>query len=618
MKKINLYIKNILLFVFLFYVLMEGRTQESSDSVFNKYSYDNIINDENPLLEMLGKPFAEYYGLYMALMGNLLHDDSLSRVELVRLYDEAAKLDKSGEWKLLYDMIDNTVQFYESRKGGYTWSDDYTAEKYSDRMVEIANEAGKKGFIFIKIYALYNAAEGYRVFLQNYERAFACYLEATAEMESISSKEFPPRSGIYNQIANMYFSFREYNEAINFYNKVVEDPDINDYFPALNGLGLCYRNGDNDYDRSDSYFKQLIEETNPEERNTSVWVGIAEGNIGFNFYLRGDYDTALTWLKSSVERIDRKEDFGFVSNRALNVAEIYLIKNQPAEAKKYIDKAIDFYKQLRLTEKRSNMYEVLFQYYSYIGNRNLAELYHDSTLMAKDRENQTYSGLVLRHIEQQLRTSDKKVHEQELNNERIKNNLLMRTIIFGSIALAIILSLLWVVFVLYYRKRSAYRELVRQNQSWAGLPDVPEEITVSADDEVINIEPVEGVEYISEPTTIGPDDSDKLIMESIEKIMSEKELYKRNDLSLDILSAETGINRYYISLALNRCSGKNFNGYVNEYRIKEAIRIMSEPANKNLTIDAIAFDAGFNDRQSFHRVFKNKTGLSPGDFRKNT
>ena len=57
--------------------------------------------------------------------------------------------------------------------------------------------------------------------------------------------------------------------------------------------------------------------------------------------------------------------------------------------------------------------------------------------------------------------------------------------------------------------------------------------------------------------------------------------------------------------------------YVNEYRVKEAIRIISDPANPAITIDGVAVESGFNDRKSFYLAFKKVTGLSSSDFRNN-
>ena len=68
---------------------------------------------------------------------------------------------------------------------------------------------------------------------------------------------------------------------------------------------------------------------------------------------------------------------------------------------------------------------------------------------------------------------------------------------------------------------------------------------------------------------------------------------------------------------LNRHTGNNVNAYINEFRVKEVVRILSEPANDHCTMDEIAFEAGFNDRQSLYRVFKKIIGLSPGAFRRN-
>lgn len=621
-----LYRKYIFLLFLLFFSLSSLRieAQGNQDILFNHFEDKKIESIENPLLQVVGKTFGEYHFEYKNTTSNLLHVDSLSRVKLVELFKEASAIDKSGEWKLLENMVVNTVRFYESRKGGYSWSDSYTAENYSENMVAIANLAEKKGFHMLKIFALFNAAEGYQIFLQNYERAFTYYLAAASEAEALTTKEFPPRPNIFIQVAGMFFLFREYKEAIIYYQKVTDDPDVRDnyynsLYPALNGLGLCYRYAYNDYERSNSYFNQILQETKSSEYDWSVWEGIAEGNIGYNYYLRGDYDSALLWLIPIIDKITRHEDFSFVLNRAVNIADIYLIKKQPTKAKEYINLAQKYFVLLGHTDKKSSMYEVLFKYYMEIGDKEQSILYYDSTLMAKNRENDTYSGLVLRHIEQQMRSFDQKIHKQEIQSAKLRNSLLKQIIIIVSVALIIILTLLWILLIFYQRKRSAYRELVRQSQNWAGIAEE------TASEEIYDIEKdktsleTEDVGKETDAFEYEPDiqsKNDKLTMKKIDKIMVEKELYKRTDFSLDLFAAETGINRYYISSVLNRCTEKNFNTYVNEYRIKEAIRIMSEPKNKDLTIDKIASDSGFNDRQNFHRVFKKKTGISPSDFRK--
>jgi len=68
---------------------------------------------------------------------------------------------------------------------------------------------------------------------------------------------------------------------------------------------------------------------------------------------------------------------------------------------------------------------------------------------------------------------------------------------------------------------------------------------------------------------------------------------------------------------VSRCTGKTFKTWLNEYRIKEAVRLLSDKDNPNISIETVAWDAGFNDRKTFHRIFKSTTGLSPTDFKKN-
>jgi AraC-like DNA-binding protein len=114
-----------------------------------------------------------------------------------------------------------------------------------------------------------------------------------------------------------------------------------------------------------------------------------------------------------------------------------------------------------------------------------------------------------------------------------------------------------------------------------------------------------------------PDEFDLSIMKDIERLMLEEKVYHDNTLSVDALAQLLGAKKHYVSIAINRCTQNNFKTFVNEYRIKEAVRLMSDQKSQIYSIDSIAYDLGFSDRQSFHRVFKKMTGLSPTEFRKN-
>jgi AraC-like DNA-binding protein/Flp pilus assembly protein TadD len=148
------------------------------------------------------------------------------------------------------------------------------------------------------------------------------------------------------------------------------------------------------------------------------------------------------------------------------------------------------------------------------------------------------------------------------------------------------------------------RELVRKNRQWAGIAEVGNTASEQKPD--------------TEETLANsdiPDKTDEAVMNEIYKLM-ENDIYKDCHLTLDMLAEQTGYHSNYISNAINRCTGKNFKTYINEYRIKAAIRILSDKSNsKNITVDAVAFDSGFSDRKNFHRVFKKITGLSPTDFK---
>lgn len=91
--------------------------------------------------------------------------------------------------------------------------------------------------------------------------------------------------------------------------------------------------------------------------------------------------------------------------------------------------------------------------------------------------------------------------------------------------------------------------------------------------------------------------------------------YRDPNLSLSSLAEKLGLTTHELSRVLNGVLKKSFNDFINEYRIAEVIRNMQNPAYDHLTLMGIAYDSGFNSKSAFHRIFREKTGKSPADYK---
>jgi len=90
--------------------------------------------------------------------------------------------------------------------------------------------------------------------------------------------------------------------------------------------------------------------------------------------------------------------------------------------------------------------------------------------------------------------------------------------------------------------------------------------------------------------------------------------YLDPDLSLSDLARRMHTNPVVLSQVINTGVGKNFNDFVNEYRVEEFKRQVREPANAHLSFLGLALDCGFNSKATFNRAFKKFTGASPKAF----
>lgn len=96
--------------------------------------------------------------------------------------------------------------------------------------------------------------------------------------------------------------------------------------------------------------------------------------------------------------------------------------------------------------------------------------------------------------------------------------------------------------------------------------------------------------------------------------IEKKKPYLNPALSLRSLARDLEIHPNQLSWLLNDGFGKNFNEFINHYRVETFKKLAIVPENAHLTIMAIAYDCGFNSKTVFNTYFKKETGITPKQF----
>ncbi len=104
--------------------------------------------------------------------------------------------------------------------------------------------------------------------------------------------------------------------------------------------------------------------------------------------------------------------------------------------------------------------------------------------------------------------------------------------------------------------------------------------------------------------------------EKLKNYMAKKKPYLDPDLNLPQLAGDLNIPSHYLSQVINQNTGHNFYDFINHYRIEEVKNRIVDPAYQKYSILGIAYDAGFNSKSAFNRVFKKITGQTPTHFKK--
>ncbi len=106
------------------------------------------------------------------------------------------------------------------------------------------------------------------------------------------------------------------------------------------------------------------------------------------------------------------------------------------------------------------------------------------------------------------------------------------------------------------------------------------------------------------------------ILSRIDELVRSELLFKQADFSLAELSRRTGINQSYLSQSINSQLNLNFTDYINGFRVSLAKELLQQPAYNKYTVEAVAFEVGFNSKSSYYRAFRKHSGVTPAEFKR--
>lgn len=107
----------------------------------------------------------------------------------------------------------------------------------------------------------------------------------------------------------------------------------------------------------------------------------------------------------------------------------------------------------------------------------------------------------------------------------------------------------------------------------------------------------------------------KRFLQRIDSFMRVERPYLEPTFTLNDLAKKTSVPIRYVSQVLNETLNQKFYDYVNQYRIEETKKMLSDPSLSGKNITEVFYDAGFNAKSVFNKAFKKHVGLTPRQFR---
>lgn len=270
--------------------------------------------------------------------------------------------------------------------------------------------------------------------------------------------------------------------------------------------------------------------------------------------------------------------------------------NRDEEALQELDKAENIARDNNLQDAVVEYLKLKQDYFETHGNAVMAKEYKLKYFEAKD---EFVNRSKLLSVEQQ-----KFLIELEEMGEEVKDletQKRMRELVIAGIAVLALLVIAALIYLWFNYRNTKRRNLVlfQKNQELLALE---QERNTPAE------------KYKSSPMDEQAKDE---LLQRIHHVMENHDEIYDEGFTLDQLAGLIDANPNYVSQVINEKKGCNFKAFVNDYKIKEACRRLSDPDKySTYTIEAIGQSVGFGSRTHFYAIFKKFTGMTPAAYQR--
>ncbi len=346
-----------------------------------------------------------------------------------------------------------------------------------------------------------------------------------------------------------------------------------------------------------------------------------------NAYLEGDYDKAesiliesKTLLNSSMTQIEifKLTVDGWLTSIAHKKGDykkaIALSRNMLAHTD-----------SLQWPIYELDVYNSLKKLYSETNRPDSADYYYDKFLRTKDwlESSIGYGNIEKLEFLSEIDKINSDVEQLSLRRQEERRVRIIVTSVL-IVVVVILLALLWGYINLRRHHHDLFKrneEMMRMAAQYKLLREQWEEERKNSKDENESLSTQSLLNANEEATNnqehdVSDNEELKRIYARVLAVMEGSRAIFEPGFSLYDLSKIVKVSVRNVSKAINACHYTNFPQLLNEFRIREVMRIMHSGEANNFTIEGIAEKAGFKSRTSFSTLFKKTTGLTPAEYRK--